>query len=150
MSHVRQQIREALVIALTGLPTTASRVFVNRAKALATSDLPGLVVRVMDEDLSDLTLDWPPIVERRVRVELEVLAGGPAAADTLDTALEEIESALASSIVASDLGGLLKSPIALSGVAVQFDDDTNPIIGSLIANYIATYHAAADAPGTHL
>lgn len=148
MSHVRQQLRDTLAATLTGLATTGASVYVNRAKALAAAQLPALVVRVGDESIEPLDMGWPGTLARNVRFDVEALASGAAAADTLDTVLAEVEVALTASWSVATLGDRLKMPLQLEGVEVAFEDETNPPLGSLIAGFVSTYHAAADVPGT--
>ena len=49
MSHAHTQIRDAAVLALTGLTSTGSRVYPNRIFTLADANLPGLRVFLNDE-----------------------------------------------------------------------------------------------------
>lgn len=148
MSHVRQQIRTALAATLTGLTTTGARVYVNRAKALATGDLPALVLRVKGERIEATGLHWPDNYDRDAAIEIEALASGATAANTLDTIIAEVESALAGSESAATAGGLLKLPVTLEAIDVEFDDEVSPAIGSATLSYRANYCTAADQPDT--
>lgn len=145
MSHVRQQIRAAMATLLTGLTTTGARVHVNRARPIADAALPALVVRTRDENVDALTLNHPGVLVREMELEVEILASGASAADTIDTALAEVEVAVAGD---ATLAGLLKMPMQFRSVAAQYDDETSPPLAALSARFIATYSTLADAPET--
>ena len=55
-NHVRQQIRERVGTVLTGLTTTASRVFESRVYALQDSELPALLIYTKTEDSEPLVM----------------------------------------------------------------------------------------------
>jgi hypothetical protein len=50
VAHVRQQVREALAIQLTGLTTTGAKVFQSRVYPLESSDLPCLLIATEEEE----------------------------------------------------------------------------------------------------
>lgn len=150
MSHARQQIREALVATLTGLATTGASVFINRARAVAAGDLPALVVRVLGEQIAEVTFDWPPLLDRAVEIEVEALASGTAAADTLDTICSEIEAALHASESAATAGGLLNAKLKIAGLDFQFDDESSPPLGAMTLKFRGEYATRANAPDTAL
>ena len=59
MSHVRKQIRDAVVTALTGLSTTGSRVYKSRIYPLETGKLPGLAIYTKSEEIQNNTIGAP-------------------------------------------------------------------------------------------
>lgn len=71
MSHAHTLIRAAAVTALTGLATTASRVYPNRQYPLADANLPGLRVFLNDENVEALTIHAPATYERTVQLVVE-------------------------------------------------------------------------------
>ena len=74
MSHAHTQIRDAAVLALTGLTSTGSRVYPNRMFPLADANLPGLRVFLNDESVSTDTIHTPPVQTRNVQLVVECCA----------------------------------------------------------------------------
>jgi len=73
MSHVRQQIREAVATRLTGLTTTGVNVFASRVYSLADEKLPALAVYTRSEssDAANLACD----LNRQLSIVIEVRQG---------------------------------------------------------------------------
>jgi len=106
MAHVRKQIRDAIVTALTGLTTTGSNVFRSRIYPLETGKLPGLCIFTRSESVEFDTLTISRSVMRELEVTVEGYVRGTANYDnTLDTIAVEVEEALAADVT---LGGLSK------------------------------------------
>jgi len=146
MSHVRQQIREAAAIVLTGLAISGSRVFQNRLRPLKDADLPCLLINTDDEDIETIgfTADAPQ--ERRLTLMIRALAKQSLTLDdTLDNMLAEIESALAR----QTFGGLAKS-LLLEKISIEMNDDLEKPVGVASAHYQLTYYTATGNPGTAL
>ena len=59
MAHVRKQIRDAVITALTGLSTTGSNVFRSRIYPLESNKIPGLCVFSKSEATTFDTLTRP-------------------------------------------------------------------------------------------
>lgn len=97
--HLHKQIRAGTETALTGLTTSGSRVYANRAKAMGDNNLPGLRIMLQDEDASVINLHDPQQQERDLALDVECCAKGT---DTLDDVLDqmskEVEVALAAGI----------------------------------------------------
>jgi hypothetical protein len=72
MSHVRDQILDSIVLAVTGLPSTGSRVFDSRAYPMARADLPGINVRFLEATERSQAGDFPRprILERICRIQV--------------------------------------------------------------------------------
>jgi hypothetical protein len=106
MAHVRKQIRDAIVTAVTGLATTGSNVFRSRVYPLEGGKLPGLCVYTRSEAVEFDTLTISRSVMRRLDVMVEAYVKSVINYDnTLDTIAVEVEEALASDVT---LGGLSK------------------------------------------
>jgi len=106
MAHVRKQIRDAVVTAVTGLTTTGSNVFRNRVFPLETSKLPGLCVFTKSESVDFDTLHIPRSIMRTLDLGVEAYVVATSNYDnTLDTIAVEVEEALAADVT---LGGLSK------------------------------------------
>lgn len=107
MSHVRQQIREALKTELMGLSTTGSNVFVNRVDPIEKGKVPALTIRTgADEKVENITMAKPAIVRRQVDVFVTPYAVGNDVDDRLDDICVEVEKKIANNWT---LSGLVKS-----------------------------------------
>lgn len=106
MAHVRQQIRSAIVTALTGLTTTGSNVFRSRIYPLESGKLPGLCIFTRSETVEFDTLTISRSINRVLDVSVEAYVSTTANYDnTLDTIAVQVEEALAADVT---LGGLSK------------------------------------------
>jgi hypothetical protein len=112
MSHAHTLIRNAAVTALTGLTTTASRVYGNRIYALADANLPGLRVYLNDERVEGNVA----LQTRTVQLVVECCTKANSSLDTTcDTMQNEVEKALAPGLTVT---GKLIRPIL---VASRYD-----------------------------
>lgn len=94
-NHIRQQLREAVASAVTGLTTTSTRVFQSRAYPLQVSDLPCLVVTTDGDSITQNTLHHPYVQERSVQLRIEGYAVGTTNLDdTMDGICKEVEIAV--------------------------------------------------------
>lgn len=101
-NHLRQQIREAAVTALTSLTTTGTRVYESRVYPMTDSNLPGLRIYTSAERV-EIGSNGPSRVHRRfVDLVVEICVKAAAFDDTADLSQKEIEIALAA---AQNLGG---------------------------------------------
>lgn len=106
MAHVRKQIRDAIVTAVTGLTTTGSNVFRSRLYPLETTKLPGLCIFTRSEAVEFDTLTMSRSINRVLDVIIEGYVSATANYDnTLDQIAVEVEEALAAD---ATLGGLAK------------------------------------------
>jgi hypothetical protein len=97
VSHVRQQLRQAVADRVTNLATTGTRVFQSRVYPLQAADLPGICVFVPAEEADEATIHG---MSHRLP---EVVVAGYASAtgtleDTLDLIAEEVEVALSTPV----------------------------------------------------
>lgn len=147
MSHVRKQVRDALVATLTGLPSTGSRVSANRSLPLTKGAGLSLAVRVASEASEDLSMG-----RMQARVMTLVLAvSGKAAteddlADALDASAVEIERTLA---LSPTLGTLVQD-LTYRGAEFVLSAEGETISGALALTYEATVYTAANNPETAL
>lgn len=108
--HIRQQIREAVVAAVTGLTTTAGRVHDSRVYKLET--LPALAVYALSEPVEYDTQERPRGQTRELELVVEGFAKATASLeDTLDTIAKEVEAALTADVTR---GGLAKDTLLAS------------------------------------
>lgn len=120
MAHVRQQIRDAIVTALTGLTTTGSNVFRSRIYPLEKAKLPGLCIYTRSETTEFDTLTISRSVQRELEVAVEAYVSATANYDnTLDTIAVQVEEALTADVT---LGGLSKD-MQVTGFEAEFAGD---------------------------
>ena len=120
MAHVRKQIRDAIVTAVTGLTTTGSNVFRSRIYPLEQSKMPGLCVFTRSEAVEFDTMTLARSVSRVLEVQVEAYVNATADYDnTLDQIAVEVEEALAANVT---LSGLSKD-VQVTSFEVDFSGD---------------------------
>lgn len=143
MSHARTQIRNAIVSALSNLTTTGSNVFVGKVSAFADSQLPGLNIMTLEEELDTESSggSHSGADARQLRVEIQIKAKQE---DGLLAALDGIEVEIHDAIMTDDsLGGKVKR-MKLVGSRVELDEEEKNI-GTLISTWGCYYlHVAGD------
>lgn len=145
-AHARQQIREALATALTGLFTTGVNVFKSSTQVFYDTDLPGLNIICNDETLEVLGISPNPLQERSLNaVIIAKSAATNDVDDVLDTICKEVESVLA----VSTLSGLVKQ-ITLKSTEITQDDHQDLIIGQALMQFEISYYTQANAPDVAL
>jgi len=143
MSHVRQQIREAIATALTGLPTTGARVFQTRVYPVEDVDLPALLIYSQNEDSTPISITAPRTMERSLLLQVEAVAKGVTDLDDeLDTICAEVEVALAMPLAVLD--GIATS-IALTATEIEIVAAEKPT-GRARLSYRVDYFTAENAP----
>ncbi len=145
MTHARQQLRDAVVTAVTGLATTGTSVFTGRVYPMQESELPALVVNTIAESAEPQTLDFDTVVLRTVTVEIRGHARATAdLADVLDGIAEEVETALAGMVT---VGG---TSVALeyAGAQIDFSGDVDQPVGWVAMRWTAQLYTLSSAPGT--
>lgn len=103
--HVRKQIRDRVVVELTGLASTGARVYPQRKRPAEASKLPCLLVYINREVSDRDTLSAPRGMLRKAELVVEGLAR--AAAD-VEAALETVAKEIEAAIGTSTLNGLAK------------------------------------------
>jgi hypothetical protein len=145
-NHVRQQIREALATLLTGLTTSASRVYQSRILPLDDSELPALLIATNEEEIEALSVNANPLLERSLSVAVTAVAKVSANLDdTLDSSIKEVETAINASVVANTLNGLIKDMV-LQNIQVEMNAEADKPIGWAVMTIKATYYTQAAAP----
>ena len=146
MSHVRQQIRDAVVTALTGLTTTETRV--SSTPVYAAHDLPGLEVATPSEETIDddrATFGSPGVSYRALTVTVSAYARGTAnVANTVDTILKEVEVAMAAD---RTLDGTAEDSYYTEAEFEQSGDGEQPVVKGT-ATYLVHYRVADNDPET--
>lgn len=144
MTHIRKQIRDAIVDDVTGLATTASRVYRSRLYPLADTQLPGLCVYTGDEQVSTRTITHPRTQERQVEVRVEVfVAAQQDYDDEIDAIIEEVETAIGAD---PTRGGIAKDT-TLSSIRTTMAADGEVPVCIAVMSYQVHYTAKENAPG---
>lgn len=135
MSHLRQLIRTNIVTTLTGLTTTASRVFASRIYPLEQAKLAGLCIYTSSESIEYDTISPPRRQTRTLQVIIEIYASATSNLDnTLDTSCKEIEEALYTDLTR---GGYAKDTRVISFESEFNGDGEKPVgVGRLTVEVI--------------
>lgn len=150
MSHLIQQIRDAMVTQLTGLATTGARVYSKRAQVqrLKTAELPALFVGLPVERIDYDTIHFPPSQRREMDLPVVALVKeGDDAESTLTAIQAEVEVKLYSSQSVNTLGGLV-ARLNLTLADPELDPGIDLTAGQLTMNWNALYFTAGGAPQT--
>lgn len=146
MAHYREQIRKAVVTAVTGLTTTSTRVESGAVYNLADNISPTLAVwaRKSTPDYEAGQMQCAPqwqveiIIEGYVKAFTDLL-------DTLDDIASEVETALYSN---SALLTLCNNYIEAGEQTIEIDLDGDQPLGKIEMIFIVYYHASEGAPDT--
>jgi hypothetical protein len=149
MAHLRKQIRDAVVTTLTGLSTTASRVYSGRATPLAVDASPSLLIDVGAEQIVTSSMGAGArnrLLERTLEIEVRAMVKAVSGyLDTLDAIVLEVEQALAAE---QSLDGLAKSVQPAGYDAPEIDGQGEKTVAELTLRFNVTYYAALNAPDT--
>jgi hypothetical protein len=143
--HIRRQVRDAAVAALTGLATTGSRVFASRIYPLQDAELPGLLVYTQNEDAARAELGGL-LFERTLELVIE---GHVKAADgfddTADAIAKEAEAALAAN---QGIGGA--KYVHLRRTEVEFDAQAEQGAARIRLTFEVLYYTTLGSPDVAL
>lgn len=139
--HLHKQIRDKVKTALTGLTTTATRVWANRLQPLQDANLPGLRIYADDERAEALTVT-SAIYQRELTIVVEACAKATSGLDdTLDLISKEVETALAAGLSFS--GRVL--PVFYTGMSFE-DEQLDKPVGIKRMTFTVSFQAAAGTP----
>jgi len=137
VDHVRKQIRDAVVVLVTGLTTTTTNVFPSRVHPIQDSEVPGLLVYTKDESSGPQTMTHPRSIERNLELVIEGVAkSNTALDDTLDTIVKEVETAIAAD---TTIGGLVKDA-TLSLIETGLTGDAQNPLGNARMTFAVEYY----------
>lgn len=140
--HLHKQIRAALVTALTGLTTTASRVYANRLQPMQDANLPGLRIFADEERAELLTATDDYVLRRELTVFVEACSKKVSGLDDeLDLISKEVETALAGGITVAGLD------LEVIYTGMSFDDEQlDKPVGVKRMTFTVSFQAAAGTP----
>ncbi len=147
MSHIRKQIRDAVVIKLTGLATTGVNVFQTRIWPVNDAELPCLLVLTDGDTVNSysegsVVANTPRNVNRTLHLTVQVLVRGTSIDDALDQICLEVEKALASDRF---LGGLSVN-VTLTDTRIEFKGDGEKPTGEATMTYQIEYWVLDTTP----
>jgi hypothetical protein len=148
MAHVRQQIRDALVAAVTGLATTGARVYRDRAYAIPETALPALRVYFWREQAtiaSAVRADGSYRLDRKAYFVVHAYTAGAGLDDQADAIADEVEVAIAADPF---LGGLVKGCSLVQAEAAPFDGSGALRTGETVLVFETHYETTSKAPGS--
>ena len=142
-NHIRQQIRERIATDLTGLTTTASRVYQSRVYPLGENNLPGLIIFTKEETSEPIGMGANRLLERLLVVRVQAFCEAVSNFDdTVDTICKEVETALAND---KDLNNLAKDTY-LSATEIEYDSSGSQPIGYASMDFTVNYETLDNAP----
>ena len=144
-NHVRQQIREAAVAAITGLETTGGSVFESRALILNASFFPLWIVTTENER----NVDEEMTMGHKIRRDLDLVfegyvktGSGDSGCDLIDTMIKELEVSIYAN---RKLGGLAKDTVLVS-IELDNDDSGDEVFTAVKVLFSTTYWTHRGAP----
>lgn len=145
-THVRTQLRQALQVALTGLPTTLDRVSINRSSPVPASRTPCLLVTTPSEEVEQMGMGVAYVM-RNITVQVDAVASGDGIDDQLDQMAAEVEQAI---FTVKEGFSAIKGDPLYQGMQLERDDSTSPPLGYLRMTYQISLITAATDPKTPL
>lgn len=140
-NHVRQQLREAVATAVTGLTTTSTRVFQSRVYPLQTSELPCLVITTDGDQAENLTVHNPVQQQRATQIRIEAYARATTTLDdTLDTICKEVEAAIANASSSTVKGAMY------GGTQIDIEILGDQPVGKAIMLFSKDLYTVSNAP----
>ena len=142
--HVRKQIRDEFVTALTGLTTTGANCFASRVRSLEDDALPGITIHTDQESIE--TDDESRIAREQIRTLTVSVVGHAKDAesdidDTLDTIAKEVETAVFAAFPSSTVGR-----VDLAEILTEFDAGAEQIVGRITLEFLAGYITSDGQP----
>ena len=148
MTHVRKQIRDLVATAVTGLTTTSTRVYSDRAHPIPQDKLPALRVFCSREagELLQGAMGADPTMHRRAQLVVVGYADGSGLDDTLDLIAKEVEIAVDG---AGDFGGRSVGNATYTGTEFALEEGDSRT-GTVALSYDVQYRTAESDPETAL
>ena len=146
MAHVRHQIRQAIVAALTGLSTTGARVHSGRTHPLGQDHAPTLLVYAVSERAQIHAMasgGMSAILLRDLTVAIEgrvIMAGVP------DDVLEEIAGEVEVAMMADPSLGGLTQEVTLLATSINTQSPGQSQAGEVRLDYRVVYRTRENAP----
>ena len=144
-NHLRRQIRDAMVTALTGLATTGANVFGSRVYPLQDANLPALRVSTPAEEINILSMGYDRLMERTLTVTVDACVKAVSGYEnSVDQIVKEVEVVLGAGANLT-LGALCKH-VTLRSINTELAGDAEKPIAVATMNFEVLYVAALSAP----
>ena len=136
MAHIRTQIRNNIVTALTGLTTTGSNIFNHRVYTLGGEKLPAICVYTNSEESVYESITVPRAVSATLNINVEAYVKATSGYDdTIDAICLEVSNALSADVTRS---GLAKDT-RIIGVQTELSDDGEQPLCVAVISIIVMY-----------
>tara|TARA_R110000765_G_scaffold417292_1_gene519690 strand:- start:113 stop:559 length:447 start_codon:yes stop_codon:yes gene_type:complete len=141
--HVRMQIRNQVVTQLTGLTTTAARVFDSRVYPLEDANLPALLIYTKSETSEPIEIGTNRTSERLLSLNIEAYVKSTTNfEDTLDTICKEVEQAIAAD---PTLSGKAKD-CYLESTEIEFNAEGEKPLAFCSLTFLTSYYVQEQSP----
>ena len=141
--HVRMQIRNQVVTQLTGLTTTAARVFDSRVYPLEDANLPALLIYTKSETSEPIEIGTNRTSERLLSLNIEAYVKSTTNfEDTLDTICKEVEQAIAAD---PTLSGKAKD-CYLESTEIEFNAEGEQPLAFCTLTFLTSYYVQEQSP----
>lgn len=141
--HVRMQIRNQAVAQLTGLTTTAARVFDSRVYPLEDANLPALLIYTKSETSEPIEIGTNRTSERLLSLNIEAYVKSTTNfEDTLDTICKEVEQAIAAD---PTLSGKAKD-CYLESTEIEFNAEGEKPLAFCTLTFLTSYYVQEQSP----
>ena len=141
--HVRMQIRNQAVAQLTGLTTTAARVFDSRVYPLEDGNLPALLIYTKSETSEPIEIGTNRTSERLLSLNIEAYVKSTTNfEDTLDTICKEVEQAIAAD---PTLSGKAKD-CYLESTEIEFNAEGEKPLAFCSLTFLTSYYVQEQSP----
>lgn len=143
MSHVRTQIRQAVVTLLRNQTSAGNRVYASRVHPLNDPKLPALLVYTPQESVGNPTMQRPRTQSRQLQLVIEgYLKARGEIDDDADQLAAEVEQRIAAD---PKLGGLVKDAM-LDVTTTQLSGEGEKPIAVLSLTFAVLYTVKENAP----
>ncbi|KRR16867.1 hypothetical protein [Bradyrhizobium retamae] len=140
MTHARTEIRNAVVARLTGLPTTASRVYHGRTRPLEANHQPTLLIYTVNEQSGRPIEGNPASLGRTLLLVVEGrVSHASVPDDLLDVIASEVEAKLRNAEDALDVFDIM-----LQSTTIEVRADGNRHLGEINLVYVIRYSEPAE------
>ena len=143
MSHVRTQIRQAVVTELTTATTLFTNIVSSRVYSFANADMPVCNVLIDTEDVEPVTM-CANMLQRTAALATEIYHK---AADNLDTLLDDLCVQVEKTLSDTTLGGLVESMVLQQSV-FSFSGEGDQPYGTAVLTWEVVYTTSIDDPET--
>lgn len=144
MAHIREQIRKAIVAALTGQTNAGTRVYATRVHPAPITALPYINVYI-DDDAPELESMNGNLTRRDLTVRVDIFAKHNT---ELDDTLDDMGASVEQLIAADEtLGGIART-CEFSGASFDYESAAEQTLGVLTMEFLAQTRVRAATPQT--